>query len=40
MNFSGFAVKHPTVIAMMLIVLVVFGIYFVTGMNVEFIGDM
>ncbi|MCR4712743.1 MAG: efflux RND transporter permease subunit [Treponemataceae bacterium] len=40
MNFSGFAVKHPAVIAMMLIVLVVFGIYFVTGMNVEFIGDM
>lgn len=40
MNFSGFSVKHPAVIAMMLIVLVVFGIYFVTGMNVEFIGDM
>ena len=40
MNFSGFAIKHPAVIAMMLIVLIVFGIYFVLGMNVEFIGDM
>ncbi|MCR4941085.1 MAG: efflux RND transporter permease subunit [Treponemataceae bacterium] len=40
MNFSGFAIKHPAVIAMMLIVLVAFGIYFVTGMNVEFIGEM
>lgn len=40
MNFSGFAVKHPAVIAMILIVLVVFGMYFVLDMNVEFIGDM
>ena len=40
MNFSGFAIKHPAVIAMMLIVLIVFGMYFVLGMNVEFIGDM
>jgi len=40
MKISHFAVKHPTIIAMLLIVLIVFGIYSVTGMKTEFMGDI
>jgi HAE1 family hydrophobic/amphiphilic exporter-1 len=37
---SHFAVKHPVVIGMLLIVLVAFGIFSVVGMNTEFMSDI
>ncbi len=40
MKVSHFAVKHPVVIGMLLIVLVAFGIFCAVGMNVEFMGDL
>ena len=40
MKISHYAVKHPVVIAMCLIALVVFGIYCLTGLSMEFIPDM
>ena len=40
MKISHYAVKHPVVIAMILIALVVFGVYCLTGMSMEFIPDM
>lgn len=40
MSISRYAVKHPVVVSMLLIALVVFGIYCLTGINVEFISDM
>ena len=38
MKVSQFAVKHPVVIGMLLIVLGVFGILSVSSLNVEFMG--
>lgn len=40
MRISHFAVKHPAVIGMLLIVLVAFGIFSFTGLNVEFMNDI
>ena len=40
MKISNWAVKHPVIIGMFLIVLVVFGVICVTSMNLEFIGDL
>lgn len=40
MKISHYAVKHPVVIAMILIALVVFGVYSITGTAMEFIPDM
>lgn len=40
MSISRYAVKHPVVVSMLLIALVVFGIYCLTGINVEFVSDM
>lgn len=40
MKVSHFSAKHPTIIAMLLIVLVVFGMISLRGMNVEFISDI
>jgi hydrophobic/amphiphilic exporter-1 (mainly G- bacteria), HAE1 family len=40
MKISHFAVRHPVIIGMLLIVLVVFGIYSFAGMNVEFMADI
>ena len=40
MKVSQFAVKHPVVIGMLLIVLGVFGILSVSSINVEFMGDI
>ena len=40
MKISRYAVKHPVVIAMILISLVAFGIYSVVGMSMEFMSDM
>ena len=37
MKISRFAVKHPVYITMILIALIAFGIYSVTGLNVEFV---
>ena len=40
MKISHYAVKHPVVIAMILIALVAFGIYCLFGLSLEFIPDM
>ncbi len=40
MKISHFAVKHPTIISMLLIVLVVFGFYSLSGIKTEFMGDI
>ena len=40
MKISRFAVKHPVYITMILIALIAFGIYSVTGLNVEFVANM
>ena len=40
MKISHYAVKHPVVIAMFLIALLVFGIYCIVGLGMEFIPDM
>ena len=40
MKISHYAVKHPVVIAMFLIALVVFGVYCLVGLSMEFIPDM
>ena len=40
MKISRYAVKHPVVIAMILIALVAFGVYSVVGMSMEFMSDM
>lgn len=40
MKVSHFAVKHPVVIAMIMISLVAFGVYCLVGINIEFISDM
>lgn len=40
MKISHFAVKHPVVIAMILIGLIAFGLYCLTGLNMEFIPDI
>src|SRR5574344_1890912 len=40
MKVSNFAVKHPVVIAMIMISLVAFGVYCLVGINIEFISDM
>ena len=40
MKVSHYAVKHPVVIAMILIALVAFGIYCLFGLSLEFIPDM
>ena len=40
MKLSHFAVRHPVVIGMLLIVLGVFGIFALSSINVEFMGDV
>lgn len=40
MKVSHFAVKHPVIIGMLLIVLIAFGIYSVVGLNTEFMSDI
>ena len=40
MKISHYAVKHPVVIAMILIALLVFGVYSIVGTSMEFIPDM
>lgn len=40
MKISHYAVKHPAVIAMILIALIAFGIYCLFGLSLEFIPDM
>ncbi|HZK19383.1 MAG TPA: efflux RND transporter permease subunit [Treponemataceae bacterium] len=40
MKISHYAVKHPTRIAMLIIVLFVFGIYSLTGIKTEFMSDI
>lgn len=40
MKISRYAVKHPVVIAMLLVVLVVFGIVSLLSLNVEFMADV
>lgn len=40
MKISQYAVKHPAVIGMILIVLVVFGFYSLSGMNIAFMSDI
>lgn len=40
MKISRYAVKHPVVIAMLLVVLVVFGIVSLASLNVEFMADV
>ncbi len=40
MKISHYAVKHPVVIAMILIALIAFGVYCLTGLSLEFIPDM
>lgn len=40
MKVSEYAVKHPVVVAMLLIVLVVFGLLAITSINVEFMADV
>ncbi len=40
MKVSEFAVKHPIIITMALIVLFVFGIVSINGMSIEFMADM
>ncbi|MBO4423948.1 MAG: efflux RND transporter permease subunit, partial [Spirochaetales bacterium] len=40
MKVSHYAVRHPVVIAMLLIALFAFGVYCLTGLSLEFIPDM
>lgn len=40
MKISHYAVKHPVVIAMILIALIAFGIFCLTGLSIEFIPDI
>ncbi len=40
MKISHFAVKHPTVVGMLMIVLIAFGAYAFFGLNQEFMGDI
>ncbi|MCQ2411479.1 MAG: efflux RND transporter permease subunit [Sphaerochaetaceae bacterium] len=40
MRVSHYAVKHPVVIAMLLIALVAFGVYCLVGLSMEFIPDI
>ncbi|MGE4453281.1 MAG: efflux RND transporter permease subunit [Sphaerochaeta sp.] len=40
MKISHFAVRHPAVIGMLLIALIAFGLYAMTGLNVEFMADI
>lgn len=40
MKISHFAVRHPAVIGMLLIALIAFGLYALTGLNVEFMADI
>ena len=40
MKISHYAVKHPAVIAIILIALIAFGVYCLTGLGMEFINDM
>ncbi len=40
MKVSHYAVKHPVVIAMILIALIAFGVYCLSGLSLEFIPDM
>jgi HAE1 family hydrophobic/amphiphilic exporter-1 len=40
MKISNYSVKHPVVIAMILIALIAFGVYCLTGLSMEFIPDM
>ncbi len=40
MKISHYAVKHPVVIAMILIALLVFGVYSIVGTAMEFVPDM
>ena len=40
MRLSHFAVRHPVVIGMLLIVLGVFGVFSLSSINVEFMGDV
>jgi HAE1 family hydrophobic/amphiphilic exporter-1 len=40
MRISHFAVRHPPVIGMLLIVLIAFGLYAFSGLNIEFMADI
>ena len=40
MRISHFAVRHPVIIGMLLIVLVAFGFFSYAGMNIEFMADI
>lgn len=40
MKVSHFSVKHPVIIAMLLVVLIVFGFISLNGMNIEFVSDI
>ena len=40
MKIARYAVKHPVYITMILIALIAFGLYSVTGLNVEFVANM
>ena len=40
MKISHYAVKHPAVIAIILIALIAFGVYCLTGLSMEFINDI
>lgn len=40
MKISHFAVRHPAVIGMLLIALIAFGLFALTGLNVEFMADI
>ena len=40
MNISRFSIKHPVIIGMLLIVLIVFGFYSIYGQNISFMSDI
>ncbi len=40
MKLSHFAVRHPVIIGMLIIVLMAFGFYALSGLNVEFMADI
>lgn len=40
MKISHFAVRHPAVIGMLIIALIAFGLYALSGLNVEFMADI
>ena len=40
MRISHFAVRHPAIIGMLLIVLIAFGLYAFSGLNIEFMADI